>query len=473
MNRKEVGVLKAEYRKDCLQRDGVERKEYAGVRNVNPRDGKERGGANDLLESILDRDNLNRAYKQVKRNHGAPGIDGMTVEEALSWLKSNRDELVQSIRTDKYKPSPVRRREIPKTDGGVRKLGIPTVVDRVIQQAIAQQLQPIFEPIFSDGSYGYRPKRSAQQAIQKVKAYAKQGYVHAVEIDLSKYFDTLNHELLLNLLRRQIHDKRVIELIKRYLKSGVMENGVLIRTDEGSPQGGPLSPLLANIYLNEFDQEMESREVKLIRYADDIVVLAKSKRAAKRLLETCGRYLEDTLKLKLNLKKSKTVSVLATKHFKFLGFCLGKNGKGIYIRAHRESLGKAKRKLKELTRRSQGKNVRVVMENVKSFIRGWLGYYYVADIKRTLMSWNEWLRRRFRMYIWKQWKKPRTRVMNLKKLGIPEWQAYQWGNTRLGYWRIAGSAVLHRSITNEKLVKAGYYDFPAQYEQLRLKHPCD
>lgn len=466
-------MLKAEYRKDCLQRDSVERKEYVGVRSTNSREGKERGGAEDLMESILDRENLNRAYKKVKRNHGAPGIDGMTVETALTWIKENRNELVQSLREGQYKPRPVRRKEIPKPDGGVRKLGIPTVVDRVIQQAIAQKLQPIYEPLFSDGSYGYRPKRSAQQAIQKVKAYAEQGYVHAVEIDLSKYFDTLNHELLLNQLRRHIHDKRVIELIKRYLKSGVMENEIISKTEEGSPQGGPLSPLLANIYLNEFDQEMASRNVKVIRYADDIVVLAKSKRAAKRLLETCRKYLEDKLKLIMNVQKSKVVSVLATKHFKFLGFCLGKNGKGIYIRAHRESLVKAKRKLKELTRRNQGKNVRVVFENVKRFIRGWLGYYHVADIKRTILSWNEWLRRRFRMYIWKQWKKPKTRVSNLKKLGIPEWQAYQWGNTRLGYWRIAGSAVLSRSITNEKLAQAGYFDFPAQYEQLRLKHLCD
>jgi RNA-directed DNA polymerase len=305
-----------------------------------------------------------------------------------------------------------------------------------------------------------------------VKGYAETGYSHAVEIDLSKYLDTLNHELLLNLLRRQISDSRVIKLIKKYLKSGVMDGGVCSRTDEGSPQGGPRSPLLANIYLNEFDQEMARRDVKVIRYADDMVVLAKSKRAAERLLESGRRYLEGKLKLTMNAQKSKVVSVLARTHFKFLGFCLGKNGKGIYIRAHRESLAKAKRKLKEWTRRNQGRNGRQVMENVKSFIRGWVGYYCVADMKRILQGWSEWLRQRFRMYIWKQWKKPRTRVTNLKKLGIAEWQAYQWGNTRLGYWRIAGSAVLSRSITNEKLVQAGYYDFPAQYEQLRLKHLC-
>lgn len=466
--------MTAKYRKGCLQRDSVERQEYAGAPSAGARDGRERDGAEDLLETILSRDNLNKAYKQVKRNHGASGIDGMTVEDALPWLREHKEELLQSIRNGSYRPKPVRRKEIPKPDGsGVRKLGIPTVVDRVIQQAIAQKLQPIFEPLFSDGSYGYRPKRSAQQAIRKVKEYAEQGYTHAVEVDLSKYFDTLNHEMLMNLLRKQIHDKRVLELIKRYLKSGVMENGVVCKTEEGSPQGGPLSPLLANIYLNEYDQKMERRGVKVIRYADDIVVLAKSKRAAQHLLESSRKLLEGKLKLTMNAQKSRTVSVLAHKNFKFLGFCLGKNGKGIYIRAHRKSLDKAKRKLKELTRRNQGCNVRIVMQNVKVFIRGWLGYYYVADMKRTLQSWNEWLRRRFRCYIWKQWKKPKTKVASLQKLGISEEQAYQWGNSRLGYWRIAGSPVLSRSITNEKLARAGYYDFPAQYEQLRKLHLCD
>ncbi|MEK0315111.1 group II intron reverse transcriptase/maturase [Cohnella sp. 56] len=466
--------MKAEYRKGCRQRDSVEREGYAGARSIETREGRERDGANDLLGRILDRENLNRAYKQVKRNHGAPGIDGMTVEAALPWLRENRDELLQSIREGSYKPSPVRRKEIPKPDGsGVRKLGIPTVVDRIIQQAIAQQLQPMFEPLFSDGSYGYRPGLSAQQAIRNVKAYAEQGYGHAVEIDLSKYFDTLNHELLLNLLRNQIQDKCVIDLIKKYLKSGVMENGVRRATQEGSPQGGPLSPLLANIYLNEFDQEMERRGVRVIRYADDIVVFAKSKRAATRLLESSRTYLEQKLKLQMNTQKSKVVSVVAQKHFKFLGFALWKNGKGVYVRVHRQSLAKAKKKLKELTGRSQGKNARQVMENVKVFIRGWIGYFYVADMKRILQGWNEWLRRRMRMYIWKQWKKPKTKVQNLQRLGIPEEQAYQWGNTRLGYWRIAGSAVLHRSVTNKKLAQAGYYDFPAQYERLRQLHSSD
>ena len=465
--------MTAKYRKGFVQRDSVEREEYAKAPSASPGEGKERDGAENLLERILDRNNLNRAYKQVKRNHGAPGIDGMTVEQALPWLQEHRAELLQSIREGKYNPSPVRRKEIPKPDGGVRKLGIPTVVDRIIQQAIAQQLQPIYEPLFSDVSYGYRPKRSGQQAVRQVKKYAEQGYTYAVEVDLSKYFDTLNHELLMELLRKQIHDKRVTGLIKKYLKAGVMEDGVITRTREGSPQGGPLSPMLANIYLNEFDQEMARRGVKVVRYADDIIVVTKSKRAAEHMLESCQKFLEGKLKLTMNLQKSKVVSMFSRRNFKFLGCCLGKNGRGVYIRVHRNSLQKAKQKLREQTSRSQGRNVRMVMAKVKEFIRGWIGYFYIADMKHILQSWDKWLRRRIRMYIWKQWKKPKTRVQNLKRLGIPAWQAYQWANTRLGYWRVAGSGILSRSITNEKLALAGYYDFPAQYEHIRKLHLCD
>ena len=465
--------MTAKYRKGFVQRDSVEREEYAKVPSASPGEGKERDGAENLLERILDRNNLNRAYKQVKRNHGAPGIDGMTVEQALPWLQEHKEELLQSIREGTFTPSPVRRKEIPKPDGGVRKLGIPTVVDRIIQQAIAQQLQPIYEPLFSDASYGYRPKRSGQQAVRQVKKYAEQGYTYAVEVDLSKYFDTLNHELLMELLRKQIQDKRVTGLIKKYLKAGVMENGVITRTREGSPQGGPLSPLLANIYLNEFDQEMAKRGVKVVRYADDIVVVTNSRRAAEHMLESCRKVLEGKLKLTMNLQKSRVVSLFSNRDFKFLGCCLGKNGRGIYIRVHRNSVQKAKQKLRELTNRGQGRNVRVVMAKVKEFIRGWIGYFYIADMKRILQSWDKWLRRRIRMYIWKQWKKPKTRVQNLKKLGIPAWQAYRWGNTRLGYWRVAGSQILQCSMTNEKLALAGYHDVPAQYEQIRKLHLCD
>ena len=462
--------MTAEYRgnKGFLQRDSVEHEGYAEVQSTDRREGKERGGARDLMEAILDRNNLNRAYQRVKRNRGAAGIDGMTVEEALPWLKEHKRELLQNIREGSYMPSPVRRKEIPKPDGGVRKLGIPTVVDRVIQQAIAQKLQSIWEPLFSDSSYGYRPNRSAQQAVRQVERYAEQGYRYTVSVDLSKYFDTLNHELLMDLLHRQIQDMRVLGLIKKYLKSGVLENGIVCKTEKGSPQGGPLSPLLANIYLNEFDWEMRRRGVRMVRYADDIVVFAKSKRAAERLLESCRRYLEGKLKLRMNTEKSKVTSIFSTRNFKFLGFCLGKSGKGIFIRAHYKSLKKAKEKLKLLTKRNRGRNVRAVMREVKVFIRGWLGYFHVADMKRTMQSWDEWLRRRFRMYIWKQWKKPKTKVANLRKLGVPADKAFQWGNSRRGYWRIAGSPVLHRSITNERLAAAGYFSILGCYESLHL-----
>ena len=439
---------------------------------MNPRDRKERTGAH-LLERILQRDNLNRAYLQVERNHGAPGIDGMTVEEALPWLKEHKEDLLESLRNGSYKPSPVRRKDIPKPDGGTRQLGIPTVIDRIIQQAIAQILIPIYEPQFSDASYGYRPGRSAKEAIRKVKKYAEEGYTHTVQVDLSKYFDTINHDLLLNLLRQTIKDGRVIKLIKKYLKSGIMADGVIVRTEQGTPQGGPLSPLLANIYLNEFDQEWKRRGMKHIRYADDIIILTKSKRAAEHQLESSRKYLEGKLKLTMNTEKSKVVSVFAIKRFKFLGFCIGKNGNGIYIRAHKKSLNKAKQKLRAITKRNRGRNVRTIMAEIAQYMKGWLGYYYIADMKRTLKSWDEWLRRRIRMYIWKQWKKARTRVKNLRKLGISKDQAYQWGNTRLGYWRVAGSPVLKCSITNEKLAQAGYMNILQMYEQIRRKHLND
>ena len=460
---------KAEYigNDGFLQRESVEHEEYAGAHSTEQMETAEQDNASDLMEIILDRDNLNRAYLRVKSNRGAPGIDGMTVDEALPWLKEHKEELLESIRGGWFKPNPVRRKEIPKPDGGVRKLGIPTVVDRIVQQAIAQVLTPIYEPLFIDGSYGYRPNRSAQMAISKVKEYAEQGYKYAVQLDLSKYFDTLQHAQLLLILRRTIKNEGVIQLIKKYLKSGVMENGIRIKTVEGSPQGGPLSPLLANIYLNEFDQEFTRRGVKVIRYADDIVLLAKSERATGRLLETSTRYLEDKLKLTVNREKSRAVSVTAIRNFKFLGFALGRGKDGYFIRVHAKSLKKAKQNLKELSSRSQGRNVRVVMHNLKVYMTGWLAYFGIASMKETLRDWNGWLRRRIRMYIWKQWKNPKTRVQNLMKLGMEPWKAHRNGNTRKGYWAVAGS-MLHSVITDKRLAQAGYFDILAKYESLHI-----
>ena len=430
---------------------------------------KERDSAQpELLERILYKDNFNRAYKRVKANKGAPGIDGMTVEDALPYLREHQQELTDRIYKGKYTPSPVRRVKIPKPDRGVRKLGIPTVTDRTLQQAIAQQLMPIYEPLFSEGSFGYRPGRSAKDAVTKVKKYAEEEYVFAVVLDLSKYFDTLNHELLLNLLRRNIKDERVIQLIKRYLKSGVMENGVVMPTEEGSPQGGNLSPLLANIYLNEFDWEFAKRGVPCIRYADDIVLLAKSKRASERLLESSTRYLEEKLKLKVNREKSRTVSVFAIRNFKYLGFALGRNGGGIYLRVHPKSWKKFKTKLKDLSSRRSVQSIKSALARIKVYARGWLNYYGIASIKRLIEDINGWLYHRIRMCIWKQWKKPITKFRNLVKMGIPEKYAYMAANSRKMYWRTSNTTTVKRAMNKERLINSGFYDLTLAYQSLHI-----
>ena len=375
--------------------------------------------------------------------------------------------MTEAIRSGKYKPTAVRRKEIPKPDGGVRKLGIPTVKDRIVQQAIAQQLMPQYEPKFSEGSYGYRPGRSAQDAIFKIRGYADEGYEWAVQFDLSKYFDTLNHEKLLNLLRETIKDERVIQLIKKFLKSGVMENGVKIATTEGSPQGGPLSPLLANVYLNEFDWEYERRGVPVIRYADDIVLLCKSQRAAERLLESSIRYLEGKLKLRVNRDKSHIARVNATKNFKFLGFAYSKGKDGLFIRAHPKALLKAKNRLRAITKRNRGVNVRKVMQEIKVYMTGWLNYYGIAFLKTKMREWDEWLRHRIRAYIWKQWKKPKTKLKNLMKLGVPEYYAHMAANSRRGYWFTANTGAVTRGITNERLIRAGFFELSPAYESIQ------
>lgn len=459
-----------ENEESCSQRDSAERKGYVRAHRSFNRIWKERDSAEpDILGKILDKDNLNRAYKRVKANKGAPGVDGMTIEEVPPWLKEHNHELVERIRKGKYSPSPVRRVEIPKPDGGMRKLGIPTVVDRIIGQAMAQQLMPIYEPLFSDNSFGYRPGRGAKDAIQRIKGYAEQGYTKAVELDLSKYFDTLNHTILLNLLRKQIKDERVIQMVKRYLRSGVMENGVVTETEEGSPQGGNLSPLLANVYLNEFDWEFSKRGVPCIRYADDIVLLARSERAAERLLETSTKYLEETLKLKVNREKSRTVSVFAIRKFKYLGFSFGKNAKGIYIRVHAKSWKKAKDKLRLLTSRSRCGSIVRTMEKIKDYMRGWLNYYGIADMKNNIEDLNGWLYRRIRMCIWKQWKQPKTRMRKLIGLGVNSHYAATIAYDRKGYWFNARNKAVNWALSKERLINWGFYDLATAYQSIHAR----
>ena len=464
--------MSAENEKEsCSRRDSAERKGYVRAHRSFNRIWKERDSAEpDILGKILDRDNMNRAYRRVKANGGAPGADGMTIEGALPWLKEHKDELIGRIRRGKYTPTPVRRVEIPKPEGGIRKLGIPTVIDRIIQQAIAQKLMPIYEPMFSNGSYGYRPGRSAKDAIQRVREYAEEGYRYAVSLDLSRYFDTLNHEILLNRLRKEVKDERVIQIIKRYLKSGVMENGVVMDTEEGSPQGGNLSPLLANIYLDEFDKEFERRGVPCVRYADDIVLLAKSERAAKRLLETSTSYLEDKLKLTVNRKKSKVTSVYAIRNFKFLGFALGRNGNGTYIRVHPKSWKKMKAKLKSLSSRRHVQSVIPALDKIRLYMRGWLNYYGIAAMKQAIKELNGWLYHRIRMCIWKMWKKPRSKMKYLMKLGIPKHYAFMAANSRRGYWHTSATSTVNRALSKEILVCKGFYDLADAYQQMHVNY---
>ena len=455
----------------CSQRDSAEHEGYAKASRSFNLIWKERDSAKpELLEKILDRNNMNRAFKRVKANKGAAGVDGMTIEEAFDYLKENKTELLNRIYRGKYTPSPVRRVEIPKPDGGIRKLGIPTVIDRTIQQAIAQQLMPIYEPLFSDGSYGYRPGRSAKDAILKVKEYAEAGYTHAVVLDLSKYFDTINHDKLLEVLRRNVKDERVVQMIKRYLKSGVMENGVVMATEEGSPQGGNLSPLLANIYLNEFDKEFESRGVPIVRYADDIVLLARSKRASERLLETSTRYLEEKLKLKVNREKSRTVSVFAIRNFKFLGFALGRNGSGIFIRVHTKTWKKMKQRLKDLSSRRRVQSIIPSLKRIEIYMRGWLNYYSVASMKNGIDELNGWLYHRIRMCLWKMWKRPRARMRYLMKLGVPKQTAYMAANCRRGYWWTSNTVAAKMALTKERLISKGFYDLTNAYQSMHVNY---
>jgi group II intron reverse transcriptase/maturase len=449
----------------CPNECMVETKNNEGARSVTTLESVEENSAR-LLEKILDRDNLNAAYQRVKRNGGAAGIDGMTVDEMFPYLKEHGWEIVQNIKAGKYKPQPVRRVEIPKPDGGVRLLGVPTVIDRMIQQAIVQVLQPIFEPTFSDNSYGFRPGRNAHQAIEQAKKYYEEGYIHVVDIDLAKYFDTVNHDILIEKIREQVSDETVIKLIRKYLKSGVMLNGLTSATTEGVPQGGNLSPLLSNIYLTSFDRLLESRGLRFVRYADDCNIYVKSSRAADRVMTSCMNYLEGKLKLKVNQEKSQTGSPLA---LKFLGFSLCIIRGIIEISAHAKTIKRFKDKIRELTNRKQGKSISQIISAVNKYTTGWLGYYSIANMNMIIQSLNGWIRRRIRQLHWKQWKKVSARYKNLQRLGIAKGMAWQWAYTRRGYWRVAGSWILTKSLTNKYLTSIGYDDIAQRYEALHLK----
>lgn len=452
----------------CPAKNRVEPEDMQGAPSVSAASENRRNDGNEctsnLLEKIVDKNNLNTAYKRVKANGGSPGVDGMKVDELLPHLRQHGAAIRQAILEGSYAPAPVRRKEIPKPGGGVRLLGIPTALDRMIQQAITQVLTPIFDPGFSEHSYGFRPGRSAKEVVTRAKEYIESGYRWVVDIDLARYFDTVNHDKLMSLVARKVKDKRVLKLIRTYLESGVMINGVVVETAEGCPQGGPLSPLLSNIMLDKLDKELEKRGHKFCRYADDANIYVRSQRAGERVMQSVTSYLENVLKLKVNKEKS---AVDRPWKRKFLGFSFYTKKDGIGIRVHAKPVAKFRDKVREILSRSNGRSTGQRVKDLNRCITGWVNYFALADMKNLAEALDEWIRRRLRMCIWKQWRKVRTRHDNLVKLGIDNRKAWEFANTRKGYWRISNSPILSRTLTNEHLTKLGLVSLTKRYSIAR------
>lgn len=409
-----------------------------------------------LLDKILERENMNQAFKQVKRNKGVAGVDGITIDELSVYLAEHKEEIIKQIRKREYEPQPVLRVEIPKPNGGVRLLGIPTVVDRVIQHAISQKLTPIFDKQFHENSYGFRPKRYAEIAILKALDYMNDGYNWIVDIDLERFFDTVHHDRLMNLVSRTVKDGDVISLVRKYLVSGVIINDEYQDSIIGTPQGGNLSPLLSNIMLNELDWELERRELRFVRYADDCIILVKSEMSARRVQRTITKFIEDKLGLIVNISKTR-ISKPTNREMKFLGFGFyyDRREKLYKAKPHEKSIENFKYKLKQLSKRSWEVSMEYRIEKINQLVRGWINYFKIGKMKRKIKGITEHLRFRLRMCIWKQWKNAKTRIKALKKLGIHPSQAYQHGHSSKSYARIAMSWIMTKSVTNKRLAQKG------------------
>ncbi len=454
--------------------DTVEPEWLAEALNVRIVESEEGTAYTDLMALVMSEQNLDVALMRVVKNRGSPGIDGMTVEELEEAYPDMMDSLRESVLLGKYKPSPVRRVEIPKPEGGTRNLGIPTVRDRLVMQAINQVLMPIYDPTFSDCSFGFRPGRSAHGAIARVMELYDEGYTTVVSLDLSKYFDTIPQDDLMNILRRKIKDRPLIDLIKRFLKNGVaMPDGVVVQTDEGTPQGSPLSPLLANIYLDRFDKEMENRGLNVVRYADDANVYVRTPRAGERVMEHCTEYLEDVMKLKVNRDKSRVGSPT---ELKFLGFRLDIDPTGeTGVLPHEKAVGRFKSRIREITKRHRGDSVGKIVNELNSYLRGWFAYYGIGSYKRFYDDLDGWIRRRMRAILLTQWKTPKNRQRQLNRIGEwkrsgKRWEDIRWISQRKNIWHITHHMAINFTLTNARLQQeTGIYYMADSWSDVQAK----
>jgi len=404
-----------------------------------------------LMEEVCERENCKQALARVKANKGSPGMDGMTVQELPGYLKEHWPAIREQMLSGTYKPQPVKRVEIPKPDGGVRKLGIPTVLDRFIQQAVMQVMQRRWDGTFSDHSYGFRPGRSAHQAVEKAQKYIAEGYRWVVDLDLEKFFDRVNHDRLMARIAERISDKRMLKLMRAFLTAGVMENGLVSPVDEGTPQGGPLSPLLSNIVLDELDRELEKRGLRFGRYADDCNIYVRSQRAGERVMGSITRYITRKLKLKVNEEKS---AVGQPRERKFLGFSFTSEREP-RRRIAPKAIVRFKRRIRELTSRTRGVSIEKMAEEVARYLRGWLGYFGRCQTPSVLERLEKWLRRRLRSVIWKQWKRGRVRFGELRKRGVGKELSAKTAGSAHGPWRLANSPALAIALPNAYFVSLG------------------